>query len=180
MTDDDQVLSRLAAKAIGLDLGEYRSGLSSMPDDYLDGFMVGEVGPLGFRGYYWNPLEHDGDALRLALALRLDVEFDGPRGVRVKYDGPEGVPYMVDEYLSSKDAASDLRRAIVRAAAEIGQSSCRVNSLVAHYPHIAVLPLQTSPAIESGFFVSLFWRPHPSGLRQAAAIRPFLFITACN
>lgn len=122
MRDEDQALSRLAAKAIGLDIGEYRSGLSSMPDDYLDGFMVGEVGTFGFRGYYWNPLEHDGDALRLVVALRLDIEFDGPRGVRVNYVDAQGRLCAVEQ-LVLDDPVADVRRAIVSAAAEIGENT---------------------------------------------------------
>lgn len=106
---NDRELLELAAKAAGM------APIYDANDCFV--CWVGECD----TGHWWDPLKDDGDALRLALALRLDVEFDGPRGVRVKYDGPEGVPCMVDEYLSSKDAASDLRRAIVLAAAEIGR-----------------------------------------------------------
>lgn len=77
----------------------------------------------------WNPLEHDGDALRLAVKLKLDVAF----GNRYYFD--EGPMTFCGTYWSSgesstmqrfvkheSDAMSATRRAIVRAAAEIGKA----------------------------------------------------------
>ncbi len=118
MNGEDQTLSRLAAKVIGLDLGEYRSGLSSMPDDYLDGFMVGEVGPFGFRGYYWNPLEHDGDALRLAFMLGMKVDIAKREVWYCKTPA-------LGKWLSIgwDGGIEGLRRAIVLAAAEMGENT---------------------------------------------------------
>lgn len=123
MTDDDIALSRLAAKAIGLEIGKFQGLISSMPDDYVDGgFMVGEVHPAsGFRGYYWNPIDDDGDAFRLMVSLSLDVEFDGPDGVQVSYFDDRGTPCAVDQYIKD-DPAAGVRRAIVRAAAELAPS----------------------------------------------------------
>ena len=69
-------------------------------------------------GLSWNPLEDDGAALR--LAVRLNIEFacfdDSQKvnsGVWSAYD-------CVTPYNGDKQAAT--RRAIVRAAAEIGKS----------------------------------------------------------
>ena len=56
----------------------------------------------------WNPLESDGDALRLAVELRLFWLIDSPfSGVNI------------DQHYEQLMAAT--RRAIVRAAAEIGR-----------------------------------------------------------
>lgn len=64
---------------------------------------------------YWNPLAEDGDALRLAVKLHMALTFctDGnmhAEGLRGEY----ACDCMSDPYAAT-------RRAIVRAAAEIGQ-----------------------------------------------------------
>ena len=65
----------------------------------------------------WVPLEDDGDALRLAVNLRLSVSmFDDAVGIGVK--GAFGYR----EYDITPDPDTATRRAIVRAAAAIGQS----------------------------------------------------------
>lgn len=56
---------------------------------------------------YWNPLEDDGDALRLAVKLNITVD------PKYLYKGPwDGGGTLCDPYEAT-------RRAIVRAAAEI-------------------------------------------------------------
>lgn len=73
----------------------------------------------------WAPLTDDGDALRLAVDLGLSIE--------VHHDASQPMPWlrvvdrerrwthaMVEEYAA--DRASATRRAIVRAAAEIGKA----------------------------------------------------------
>jgi len=64
----------------------------------------------------WNPLKDDGHALRLAVKLRLEVTW-WKQGVRVEpAHGRESVtPFGDDPYAAT-------RRAIVRAAAEIGKA----------------------------------------------------------
>lgn len=68
----------------------------------------------------WDPLEDDGDALRLAVKLRLDIMFfEGFQEVHSSHcyaDRPE----CLEEY--GEDIMASTRRAIVRAAAEIGKS----------------------------------------------------------
>lgn len=66
----------------------------------------------------WNPLTDDGDALRLAVKLELNVLIDGMVCV-----ARTGLPRNlgVTESLSM-DNYSAARRAIVRAAAEIGKA----------------------------------------------------------
>jgi hypothetical protein len=67
----------------------------------------------------WNPLEDDGDAFRLQVALQLELEF-GSCFVNVgKSHGNDGQWHL------ARESAFDLRatrRAIVRAAAEIGKT----------------------------------------------------------
>ena len=64
---------------------------------------------------HWNPLTDDGDALRLAVKLKLLVNQDDG-GVYVSGE----IPSLREEYGNDPYAAT--RRAIVRAAAEIGKS----------------------------------------------------------
>ena len=69
----------------------------------------------------WNPLTDDGDALRLAVKLCLAVY--PPEG---KEDGatvscPDPGPWVIEE--GGTDPYAATRRAIVRAAAEIGKDT---------------------------------------------------------
>jgi hypothetical protein len=73
-------------------------------------FWYGEDGEIGgTEELLWNPLANDGAALRLAVALQLDIEHEDGLcpGVWVN---DEGELYEVDPYAAT-------RRAIVRAAA---------------------------------------------------------------
>lgn len=66
----------------------------------------------------WEPLLDDGDALRLAVALRIETEFFGC----TVYAGPrKTAKYAVDTEFD-RDMFSAVRIAIVRAASEIGES----------------------------------------------------------
>lgn len=67
--------------------------------------------------YDWNPLEDDGQALRLANQLKMLVGIDG-RFCEVMF----GVGGYVKELAGRYNPDPDVRRAIVRAAAEIGRS----------------------------------------------------------
>jgi hypothetical protein len=67
---------------------------------------------------FWNPLTDDGDALR--LAVKLGIVVDTSDGVHVQYI-VKGVAYPLVEYEFS-DIYAETRRAIVRAAAEIGRT----------------------------------------------------------
>ncbi|UDF28717.1 UNVERIFIED_ORG: hypothetical protein LHK14_14505 [Roseateles sp. XES5] len=63
------------------------------------------------KGQSWSPLTDDGDALRLAVKLKLDIA--------------QGVGHLIAGdilYPRSGDPAVDTRRAIVVAAAEIGRA----------------------------------------------------------
>lgn len=107
----DRELLELAAKAAGWlntefqDMrgwGEVRFGLS-------EALWVPEL------DCYWNPLTDDGDALRLAVKIGIHVSA---RTVEVWHFG-EMIGHI---YEDDGDAESATRRAIVRAAAEIGKA----------------------------------------------------------
>jgi hypothetical protein len=69
----------------------------------------------------WNPLHHDGDALRLAVKLRLEVSPIDGGGVDVtRYTALEPFGEVLASECSA-DPYADTRRAIVRAAAAIAQ-----------------------------------------------------------
>jgi hypothetical protein len=101
----DTELLELAAKAAG-----YKHHWHS------DGLLIDEqCGP-------WNPLTDDGDALRLAVKLNLSMRFDSvPDGVGVFVYGEwDGAPGGANETYED-DGLAAVRRAIVQAAAEIGE-----------------------------------------------------------
>ena len=99
----DRELLELAAKAVGLEVichASYTNGgayVKGMEDD-------------------WNPLTDDGDALRLMVSLRMNVHLDSNM---VDVD-PDGISWFSEAYGTDHYAAT--RRAIVRAAAEIGRN----------------------------------------------------------
>ena len=72
-------------------------------------------------GKWWSPLVVDGDALRLALALDISLIFDPleQRTIAEYGDGDRCIQYW-DGLVSGKPEAT--RRAITRAAAEIGKA----------------------------------------------------------
>lgn len=74
--------------------------------------------------YYWNPLVSDSEALRLAIQLRISIEFGddsdcGPNFM-AGYFKPDGrVAYAIEYERVEQDAREATRRAIVRAAAAL-------------------------------------------------------------
>jgi hypothetical protein len=107
----DRKLLEYAAKAAGIDLS---AGFSLR----LNAFYVE---PKEETGAYagWNPLTDDGDALRLAVKLKIELEF-GSNFVNTGHCLNPGRWHLAQEKLSDPYAAT--RRAIVRAAAEIGKN----------------------------------------------------------
>ena len=70
----------------------------------------------------WNPITDDGDALRLAVKLRINIEH-GQYSVRAWTD--DAAPVMVDETVFTPDESQRqfaIREAITRAAAAIGSA----------------------------------------------------------
>ena len=66
----------------------------------------------------WNPLTDDGDALRLAVKLNLNVYCSTKNIVKTAYPNQ-----VFAEELKQPDPYAATRRAIVRAAAEIGKGN---------------------------------------------------------
>lgn len=103
--DTDRELLTLAAKAAGLDL------------IWCDAFTVPFVA--GEPGYWWNPLEDDGQALRLLVTLRMRLQVDDYGSAARFNDASRWWGY--ETRVRSSEAAT--RRAIVRAAAELGRAA---------------------------------------------------------
>ncbi len=108
MTETDRELLEFAAKAAGY-------GISSW-DDMIDNCLyVSDPSTPSRRPFGWLPLTDDGDALR--LACKLNMRLDLYTGVGAQ-SGPHPWAYQADY----ADKAAAARRAIVRAAAEIGRN----------------------------------------------------------
>ena len=115
----DRELLEMAARAVGMQV---------MPDAPwpagMDGWFYAEHGPEGAGMYarrdgWWNPLTDDGDALRLAVKMG----FISPG----QWPNPGLVAASDWEKTGTIDWYSATRRAIVRAAAEIGRASAKDN-----------------------------------------------------
>lgn len=108
---DDRELLELAARAAGINL-------ITWTDMYDAAEEIGGAFITQPRGEPWNPLTDDGDALRLAVKLNLMIVVR-PSDVRCNAWGSTN---KRREFLTdSTDPYSATRRAIVRAAAEIGK-----------------------------------------------------------
>lgn len=109
----DQQILDLAAKAA------MHAGLKLECPDELDGVYVSRC--FGRSGYTWNPLEDDGDALRLAVRLGfiVDVDLEEMRThVSFTFDDQDQELFEGHGHCALRDT----RVAIVRAAAEIGKA----------------------------------------------------------
>lgn len=115
MMMSDRELLELAAKAAGLPLG------------YGEGeYFYCEHGPFGASMYgkqgnaplNWNPLADDGDALRLAVMLHINLEF-GPSHVYAEIQNAKA--FYADEE-SDGLLSNATRYVIVQAAAELGKA----------------------------------------------------------
>ena len=109
----DRELLELAAKAAGYEVWQGRGHQADML------FMrLKKPDPTGkCSGREWNPLTDDGDALRLGARLLLNVLSSEACIVAEDENGVECIEYMY----GPEDYASGWRRAIVRAAASIGE-----------------------------------------------------------
>lgn len=103
----DRELLQLAAMAVGYTLKEHCD-------------VRGQYWPWCVEiGDYWNPLRFDGEALRLAVKLRMDITFNTENVFAFPPCGLEGSSTAV----SVDDPYAATRRVIVTAAAEIGRKS---------------------------------------------------------
>jgi hypothetical protein len=108
---EDRELLELAAKATGIDLHWQDDGSSGYYSDWR-GLPQWE---------HWNPLADDGDALRLAVKLRLVVQHAH------KYVVVMDVDRVIAEHQDTRENEGDpyaaTRRAIVCAAAAMAKES---------------------------------------------------------
>lgn len=130
-TQTDRELLELAAKAAGFPevVWQDMRGWGEIRHGYSEAIWTGE--------YYWNPLTNNGDALRLAVKLDIQVfqdqEEDGPAACAGYWGKPwrrdVSRLFIVETYASSANKGSPhaaTRRAIVRAAAALGEAQCHM------------------------------------------------------
>lgn len=105
---NDRELLEFAAKAAGW---AYFYTNKDMGGDVIGHYVQNEQR----QSFQWNPLDNDGDALRLAVKLRMDLEI-GITGCFACTETEGATEYYKD------DPYAATRLAIVRAAAEIGRA----------------------------------------------------------
>ena len=106
--NNDRELLELAAKAAGY-------------EDIGEGYFREKQGGGHYLCFPWNPLTDDGDALRLAVKLELDI-FNSCISVRaIHRDKDMGATIKCRGNTTQMEPYAATRRAIVRAAAEIGK-----------------------------------------------------------
>lgn len=105
----DRELLELAAKAAGISY------------EFVNEVCIGKgIGSDG-RDWPWNPLTDDGDALRLSVDLGLDVRHsEQVPGAWVWCEPLE--EWLCEDSVSNSNPYAATRRAIVKAAAEIGKA----------------------------------------------------------
>lgn len=120
----DRELLELAAKAAGLD-GEFRQLRSALRDHFRQ-LRYKSREAFVSKGMVWDPLNDDGDALRLAAKLNLSVitswGFDGEPSGSVGTMLGSHEDLRITRTDSREDVCAAWRRAIVLGAAEIGKS----------------------------------------------------------
>ena len=105
-----------------LELAAMAAGITHLLGGWFDD--VGQAGLLSGRlgngRSVWNPLADDGDALRLAVKLNLGISIPVHQTIRAD------VVCFRDASVNAREGGDDphaaARRAIVRAAAEIGKA----------------------------------------------------------
>jgi hypothetical protein len=106
----DRELLELAAKAAGFNYNPQHSTDTELYGTWLDAADMDVT-------FYWQPLDDDGDAFRLAVNLRLNVTFNTENVSVFQQDSRYGCSEVINVF----DPLAATRRAIVRAAAEIGK-----------------------------------------------------------
>lgn len=106
-TMTEREMLELAAKACGMTVSE----------------ALGKIGRPTCTYSRWNPLDDDGDALRLAETLGMTLCMDGTGTVSAHNSDEDGIQEVfITQEIGKTGRISAARLAIVRAAAEIGRS----------------------------------------------------------
>lgn len=117
----DREMLELAAKAAGILLCGY-SWIGENEDDeeceILEAAFVKHHQEQELASK-WNPLADDGDALRLAARLNFRIDIQGGT-VRI-VDGLDNEHYLSGIATNQEDQMKGVRRAITRAAAQVGK-----------------------------------------------------------
>ena len=117
---DDREMLGFAAKAAGIEFiwkdCRYMTGPADM---YGVREIRDEPTPFLSCGLFWNPLTDDSAALRLSVKLNFEIERS--KLSDRAYVGPVGEAPWVEYVTDDQDIYACTRRAIVRAAAEIGR-----------------------------------------------------------
>jgi hypothetical protein len=123
----DRELLEAAAKAAGIERIEWHDYEAGNPTGYAGGHVLDRLYRPGSGTSWWNPLTDDGDALRLAVRLGISV-LQFPACIGTKWP-QNGLPARLigfdpphEDISSGQDVLAATRRAIVRAAAEIGRA----------------------------------------------------------
>ena len=118
----DRELLEAAAKAAGIEIDKSTTNGGGRGNTGFD--MQGNAMLDWHECIRWNPLTDDGDALRLFTKLPFRNLYVSEIGVTVFLPNKEGeIGLKCDEYADEHngDLSAATRRAIVRAAAEIGE-----------------------------------------------------------
>ncbi len=117
----DKELLELAAKAAGI---KFDTGACNGGGAGNTGFDMAGNAVLDWHNFkVWNPLTNDGDALRLAVKLRLDVSTCGRNAAQdeIQVGGAVRRTTFQPIVFPYDDPCAATRRAIVLAAAELGR-----------------------------------------------------------
>lgn len=118
---NDKTLLTLAAKAAGLTTSHKWNAQRLEMTPPVPSLVVHRDGELVSTG--WNPLADDGDALRLAVELRFDLNFQRTGRERIVQVYSSRIGKWVSEtYRDNDDSCAVTRKVIVLAAASIGKT----------------------------------------------------------
>jgi len=116
---NDRELLEKAAKAVKLKIEKSPYNGGGRNNDGFD--IFGNAVLDWHNNKKWNPLTDDGDALRLAVKLGLDIDnaYDSIEVKQYSFEKEKFILSVLEDNRNDPYAAT--RRAIVRAAAEIGK-----------------------------------------------------------
>lgn len=126
----DRELLKLAARAAEYELIEWTDAWQSDPGN-------SQIAKQGFvmlvdeHRVLWNPLVDDGDALRLAVKLRIHIDCAFLCAMPRDLFGKNPDDWTDGSDLDTDDEYESMRRAIVRTVAKIGKSKCAPANLQA-------------------------------------------------